>query len=50
MDRFRATSFTELFDAVKLINWSDFIGAQDAFPVKGTAFLLRFIQFLTASV
>lgn len=35
MDRFRATSFTELFDAVKLINWSDFIGAQDAFPVKG---------------
>lgn len=35
MDRFRATSFTELFDAVKLINWSDFIGVQDAFPVKG---------------
>ena len=35
MDRFRATSFTELFDVVKLINWSDFIGAQDAFPVKG---------------
>lgn len=35
MDRFRATTFTELFDAVKLINWSDFIGSGDAFPVKG---------------
>ncbi len=33
--RFRAETFTELFDAVKLINWSDFIGSQDAFPVKG---------------
>ena len=35
MDRFEARSFTELFDSVKLINWSDFIGAHDAFPVKG---------------
>ncbi len=35
MDRFRAETFTELFDAVKLINWSDFIGSADAFPVKG---------------
>ena len=35
MDRFRATTFTELFDAVKLINWSDFIGSGDTFPVKG---------------
>lgn len=35
MDRFKATSFTELFDGVKRINWSDFIGKNDAFPVKG---------------
>lgn len=35
MDRFKALSFTELFDSVKLINWSDFIGVTDAFPVKG---------------
>ena len=35
MDRFPATTFTELFDNTKLINWSDFIGAQDTFPVKG---------------
>ncbi len=35
MDRFKAVTFTELFDAVKLINWSDFIGSSDTFPVKG---------------
>lgn len=35
MDRFKAESFTELFDGVKLLNWSDFIGVNDAFPVKG---------------
>lgn len=35
MDRFKAASFTELFDSVKLLNWSDFIGVNDAFPVKG---------------
>lgn len=35
MDRFKAMSFTELFDGVKLLNWSDFIGVNDAFPVKG---------------
>ena len=40
MDRFEARSFTELFDSVKLINWSDFIGAHDAFPVKGQMKLL----------
>lgn len=34
-DRFKATTFTELFDKVKLINWCDFIGKNDAFPVKG---------------
>lgn len=35
MDRFKAESFTELFDGVKLLNWSDFIGVNDSFPVKG---------------
>lgn len=35
MDRFKAVTFTELFDAVKMINWSDFIGSGDTFPVKG---------------
>ena len=35
LDRFKATTFTELFDRVKLINWSDFIGSKDTFPVKG---------------
>lgn len=35
MDRFHATSFTELFDSTRLINWSDFIGARDTFPVTG---------------
>lgn len=35
MDRFKAVTFSELFDRVKLINWSDFIGSQDTFPVKG---------------
>ena len=35
LDRFKAVTFTELFDYVKMINWSDFIGSQDTFPVKG---------------
>ncbi len=35
MDRFYASSFTELFDGVEKLNWSDFIGKSDAFPVKG---------------
>ena len=35
LDRFKAVTFTELFDAVKAINWSDFIGSADTFPVKG---------------
>ncbi len=32
---FEAHSFTELFDAVKAIEWERFIGKDDAFPVKG---------------
>lgn len=34
---FRAESFTELFDGVKALAWSNFIGRDDAFPVKGHA-------------
>lgn len=32
---FRAESFEELFEGVRALNWSDFIGKSDAFPVKG---------------
>ena len=35
LKRFRATTFTELFDNVKAIGWSDYIGSNDTFPVKG---------------
>ena len=34
---FRAESFEELFEGVKALNWSDYIGKNDAFPVKGHA-------------
>ena len=34
---FRAESFTELFDGTRALPWSDFIGKEDAFPVKGHA-------------
>ena len=34
---FPATTFTELFDGVKAIAWEDWIGKDDAFPVKGHA-------------
>ncbi len=32
---FRAESFDELFEGTKALPWSDFIGKNDAFPVKG---------------
>ena len=32
---FNATTFTELFDGTYSLNWDDFIGKLDAFPVKG---------------
>ncbi len=32
---FKATSFEELFEGTKALPWSDFIGKDDAFPVKG---------------
>ncbi len=37
MGSFRATSFEELYQGVKGCPWEDFIGRQDAFPVKGWA-------------
>ena len=32
---FKATSFTELFDGVKVLPWENYIGKLNAFPVKG---------------
>ena len=32
---FRATSFEELFEGTRALPWSEFIGRNDAFPVKG---------------
>jgi len=36
LGEFRAVSFEELFDQVKALRWADFIGPNDAFPVKGS--------------
>lgn len=36
LGEFRAVSFEELFNRVKALNWADFIGPNDAFPVKGS--------------
>ena len=33
--RFEARTFTELFEGTKALNWEDYIGKKDAFPVKG---------------
>lgn len=35
MDEFKATTFEELFQRVFAINWAEFIGKYDQFPVKG---------------
>ncbi len=35
LGKFRASNFGELFDGVKAIAWEEWIGRQDAFPVKG---------------
>ncbi len=34
---FDAYSFEQLFEGVKAVNWADYIGKYDAFPVKGHA-------------
>ena len=34
---FEARSFTELFDGVKALDFENYIGADDAFPVKGSS-------------
>lgn len=35
LDRFTAVTFEELFQGVKSLPWSEFIGSADTFPVKG---------------
>lgn len=35
LDRFNAVTFEELFQGVKSLPWSEFIGSADTFPVKG---------------
>lgn len=35
LGQFKASSFTELFDGTKAIHWEEWIGKNDAFPVKG---------------
>lgn len=35
VDRFKAFTFEELFQGVKSLPWSEFIGSEDTFPVKG---------------
>ncbi|MBO4217610.1 MAG: class I SAM-dependent RNA methyltransferase [Clostridia bacterium] len=35
LGEFGAASFTELFDGTKALPWSDLVGKDDAFPVKG---------------
>ena len=35
VDKFTAVTFEELFQAVKALPWSEFIGSADEFPVKG---------------
>lgn len=35
LDRFYAVTFEELFQGVKVLPWSEFIGSMDTFPVKG---------------
>ena len=35
LDRFNAVTFEELFQGVKCLPWSEFIGSRDTFPVKG---------------
>ena len=35
LDRFKAVTFEELFQSVKNLPWSEFIGSADTFPVKG---------------
>lgn len=35
LDRFTAVSFEELFESVRALPWSEFIGSKDTFPVKG---------------
>lgn len=35
LDTFEAVTFEQLFQAVRVLPWSEFIGSRDTFPVKG---------------
>jgi putative N6-adenine-specific DNA methylase len=37
MGEFQATTFDELFDAVNFLEWENYIGPNDAFPVQATS-------------
>ena len=37
LGEFPAQNFTELFDGTAALQWENFIGSEDAFPVKGHA-------------
>lgn len=37
LDRFKAVTFEQLFEGVRVLPWSEFIGRDDTFPVKGYA-------------
>ena len=45
LDRFKAETFEQLFQSVKSLPWSEFIGSSDTFPVKVTALIQLFIPF-----
>ena len=40
LGRFTARTFDQLFEGVRALPWERWIGRADAFPVKGTAFLI----------
>ncbi len=44
LSEFEAYSFDELFNNVKKINWEDFIGVLEAFPVKGSCLNSRLMS------
>ncbi len=44
LGEFRAATFEQLFDRVAALNWADFIGMSDAFPVKGSCLNSRLMS------
>ena len=45
LDRFKAETFEQLFQSVKSLPWSEFIGSSDTFPLRVTALIRLFIPF-----